>query len=105
MNLSILEGQYFTLTTTFFDENDVETVPASVRYQIYCKTSRKLVRDWTDVTADSTVSIIVTSEDNAIQSDQNNREQKQLVLEAAVTSEKRTPAKFEWTVENLRGVE
>lgn len=105
MNLSILEGEFFTLTATFYDDNDAETLPASIRYQIYCKTSKELVRDWTDVAIGTSVSIVVTSEDNAIQDDSHQREQKQLVLEATITDEKKKVAKFEWTVENLRGVD
>lgn len=105
MNLSILEGDFFTLTASFYDEEDAAALPASIRYQIYCKTSGTLVRDWTDVVIDTEVEITVTSEDNVIQDDSHNWELKQLILEATITDEKKKSAKFEWRVENLRGVE
>ena len=100
----IKENSFYEIEASFFDSEGAAALPASIRYQIQCLTSGKLVRDWTSVTIGTTVSIIVTDEENDIQNDRNNREKKQIVVQATNADGLKTTNTLEWIVDNLKSV-
>ncbi len=83
MNLeSAGERSSFTCAIALRNEANEVVTPDSMRYRIDCLTTGRTIRDWTDVTPSAEMSITVEPADNAIQSDRNAREQRQLTLVA-----------------------
>ena len=103
MSARIKEGSYYEVEASFFDETGAAVTPSKVRYQIWCLTSKRLVRDWTTVQTGSTVSIVATAADNAIQDDKNARETKQMVVQSNYGTTLQMSESTEWEVQNLRG--
>lgn len=97
------EGTSFKLTWSFFDEDGVAREPDSIRYKISCITNGRVVRDWTSLTPDGeSIEIDVSPDDNAILSDKNRTEHRQLQIQTEHgTSNQFVPDPFEWDVRNL----
>lgn len=96
------EQSYYKVTASFF-EDGVASLPDTVDYQIYCKTTGTLVRDWTSVTPAESVEITATATDNAIINDVNAREVKQMTIRANAGTDTQYIHKVEWEVVNLGG--
>jgi hypothetical protein len=75
----IKEGSYYEVECSFYDSEGEPSLPGTVHYQIYCKTTNRAVRDTTEVPIGTTVTITATPGDNAIISNRNPWERKQLV--------------------------
>lgn len=78
-------------------------IPTSIQYRIDCKTTGTEILDWTTVSAASSFTIAVTGTYNAIQSDSNDYEWKQVTVmvdEGLATQHRQT---CRYRVENLYG--
>lgn len=94
------EGSAFSATAYFRNRATAAAdAPAASRYRIDCLTTGRTIADWTTISPAANITISVTSAHNAILSDCNDRERKQLTVEA--TDECREAVV--WTVENLYG--
>lgn len=100
----VKEGSYYEVEAQFFDSSGAAVTPSSVRYQVVCLTTDKIVREWTTVSPGNTVSIIATATDNVIQDDKNQREKKQIVVQSDYDTDLQVTQSHEYIVENLRGV-
>jgi hypothetical protein len=89
---------------TVLDENVELITPSSMRYRIDCLTTGHNVLDWTDIaTPDSEGTIVVTSAQNAMVSQCNRRERRQMIVETVNGTSIRND-ECQWMVENFRGV-
>ena len=104
MNGTVNEGDSFTVEASFFDSADAVALPSSIRYQVWCKTNKEAVRDWTTVAIGTSVSIAITSSDNRILDTRNSFEQRQLVVQTNPGTSTQQTETLEWRVKNLGGV-
>lgn len=96
------EGSSF-VATAFFREDGDESTPTNVYYAIHNLTTGETVQDWASVSAAANVSISVTAAHNAISSQCNRAEKRQLTVDAdhALATQVRESVVYE--VENVRG--
>lgn len=98
------EGDSFNMDITLYESDSSEVTPSTLRYRIDCLTSKKTVRDWTDVTPSSSPSIPITPDDNAIINDRDRYEVRELVLESNYGTSSAKIFRRRWQVENLQGL-
>lgn len=102
---SVNEGSAFTATAYFRDEaTQAALSPTTAEYRIDCIETGNQVKDWTTLTPGESVSISITSTDNAIISDGNRRELKQLTVAADRGLSTQSLGRALYRVENLTGV-
>ena len=100
------ERSSFTATAKFYADTAAPwtlAAPTTVQYRIDCLETRYPVRDWTSVTAASSVSIAVASADNAIIDNAHQREKRMLTVMADSGLSTQSQATYEWNVINLPG--
>lgn len=98
------EGQSFTANFKFFDSAWLPSSPLTARYRIDCLTTGKAIVEWTAVTATQEIDIEVAPETNVIQSSNNPRERKQMVVQSNHGTSTQSVQTSEWDVKNLQGV-
>lgn len=87
-----------------FDARQQAVAPLSLQYRIDDLTNRQEVLTWTPVSAPLTVNeITITADQNAILSNRNKIERRQMVIEATDSTGPRKKV-VEWNVRNLQGV-
>lgn len=79
------------------------STPTSLKYRLDCLTTKREVLDWTTLSAASTATITITGAQNAIQSDCNDYETKQITVMAddGLSTQMRETKRY--VVENLYG--
>ncbi len=77
--LTFKEGASFD-ATAYFREGEASEVPTTVKYRVDCLTTGKELTDWTTVTPAASVTISITATENAIQSQWNKSERKQITV-------------------------
>lgn len=97
------EGSSFTVRIRTYDADNVRTTPNSLKYRIDCDTSGEVIRDWTDLTASSDVTLRITSDDCRIVDDTNRKEVRSLsvVIDDNMETQFVPPAPFQWAVTNV----
>lgn len=98
------EGQSFTATFKFFDEDFLASTPSTARYRIDCLTTGGVVRDWVVLAVSQAIDIAVTPSDNQIIDSSNPNETKQMVVQSNYGTDTQSVQATEWIVENLQGV-
>jgi hypothetical protein len=104
----VQEDSAFTLTAKFYDDAaDPWTLsaPTTVRYRIDDVSGGAQIRDWTTVTTGTSVSIVITSTDNAIQQDYRTCERKQITIQANAGLTTQYVDTFHWVVNNVQGID
>lgn len=103
--LQVQEGSAFTATANFRTrETAAASAPTTVHYRLDCLTTGTELKDWTDITAAAEVAIAVTATHNAIQSDMNDFERKQLTVAADKDLPTQQTHAVRWRIENLYGM-
>jgi len=99
----VKERGSISVNAYFRDSTDAASAPTTVHYRIDCLTTGTKVLDWTSVSTAASVTITVTSAQNAIIHDGNRRERKQITVSAdkGTTTETRDTAI--WICENIEG--
>jgi hypothetical protein len=100
----VKEGSAFSATAYFRTRSTaLATAPTTIHYRIDCLTTGTEIADDTSVTAASSATIAITATHNAIQSDGNTKERKQLtvITDSGLSTQHRET--ITWTVENLYG--
>jgi hypothetical protein len=101
---TVTEGTGFTATAAFRTRSTkAASTPTTVKYRLDCLTTETLLADWTSLTPSSSVSIPVIGTYNAIQSDTNDVEVKQLTVKADDGLATQVVQSVRWKVENLFG--
>jgi hypothetical protein len=101
---TIKEGSHFTATAYFRTRSTSSaSTPTTIKYRLDCLTSGSVLTDWTSVGSASNVSIAVTGTHNAIQSDANDVEVKQLTVMADEGLATQVRQAMRWRVTNLFG--
>ena len=77
--------------------------PTTIKYRLDCLTTGNEIVDWTTVSAASNFTISVTGTHNAIQSDGNRYEVKQLTVMTDQDLSTQHRESVDWIVENLYG--
>lgn len=77
--------------------------PTTIHYRIDCKTTKREIVDWTSVSAASNFTIAVTGTHNAIQSNDNSYETKELTVMTDQDLSTQHRQSVRWRVENLYG--
>lgn len=104
MNGTVNEGDSFTVEAAFYDSTGAVALPASIRYQVWCKTNETTVRDWTNVGIGTEVTFSIVPSDNRILDTRNKFEQRQLVVQTNAGTDSQQTETMEWRVKNLGGV-
>ena len=98
------EGSAFDATVNFRTRSTAAAAtPTNVKYRLDCLTTCKELVDWTTVSAAAEVTISLTGTHNAIQSDCNDFETKQLTVVADDGLSTQHRERKRWTIENLYG--
>lgn len=97
------EGSSF-VATAYFRDSEASTVPTTAQYRVDCLTTGKEITDWTTLTPAASISITITPTHNAIQSQSNTRERKQLTVESNTDLTTQVRQTTYWDVENIRGI-
>ena len=82
----------------------VALAPTTISYRVDCLTTKKILKDWTSVSAAANVSITMTSTINAIQTESNTWERKQMIVKADDGLSTQTVNNVRWIVDNLDGI-
>ena len=98
----VREGSSLYATVYFRDDNSA-VVPTTARYRIDCLTTGAIMRTWTDLTPAGSVDITIDFNDNAIESNYNNRERRQITVEIDAGLSTQTRNTAEWNVKNIEG--
>lgn len=100
----VKEGSAFTATAYFRDRATAAAdAPTAVKYRVDCLTTGKVLADWTTVSAAASVSIPLTATHNAIQSQCNRYEVRQLTVAADPDTAEQARESVTYEVENIRG--
>lgn len=101
----INEGSGF-VATAYFRNREAATsdTPASIRYRIDCLTTCQQILGWTTGAPGASLAIQVTGAQNAIQSECNDYEVKQLTVESDTGAADQCRGTAEWRVTNIRRV-
>lgn len=98
------EGSAFTASVNLRTRSSgAASTPTSLKYRIDCLTTGREVADWTSAAASSSASISITGTHNAILSDANDYEIKQLTVMADDGLSTQHRESRRWRVENLYG--
>ena len=101
----VREGSAFTATAYFRDRaTSAASTPTNVYYRIDCLTTAQTVTDWTAATPGASEDIAITATENAIRSDGNQYELKQLTVAADYGLATQVTESVTWTVTNTFGV-
>ena len=104
INPDLSEGDSLPLTTSFADVDWVAGTPTSVSYRLDCATTGQTITDWSSLTPGVTVSLTISSTENAILDDSNKRERKVLAIKAIDSGGNQHTETFKYWVRNLQGV-
>ncbi len=77
------------------------TTPATARYKIKCLTTNRSIRDWTELTPASEMTIDVTPDDNVIINSSDRTERRQLQIQTDYDTDTQKVGFYEWDVRNL----
>ena len=101
-----LEETTFPVTAYFRTRSTkLASTPTSIRYRIDCLKTRTKIKDWTSVSAASSVTITITASDNQIQDDSNRFERKQIIVQADNGLSTQVNGKAIYKIENLTGIQ
>jgi hypothetical protein len=99
------ERSQFVVGVRFRDRSaDDEVTPTNVKYRLDCLSTGQVVLDWTSVSPGETVNITVTPDQNAIVSDCNAHERKQLMVAADYGLSTQFVDAIDYEITNLRGL-
>ena len=93
------EGSSFTATAGF-RVGDAATAPTTAKYRIDCITTNTVLQDWTSLSVAASISIAVTATHQAIQSDGNRVELKQMIVASDPDTATQTRNLVQWKVRN-----
>lgn len=99
----VQEGSSFN-ATAYFRSAGSASAPSTAKYRVDCKTTGKVLQDWTSLTPAVSISIPITATFNAIQGQSNRIEKKQLIVASDPDAATQTRAIRTWNVSNLQNV-
>ncbi|MEE9541201.1 MAG: hypothetical protein V3V85_06890 [Candidatus Thorarchaeota archaeon] len=100
-----LEETTFPVTAFFRTRaTKAASTPTTIRYRIDCLKTRKIIRDWTSVSAAANVTITISASDNEIQDDSNLFEKKQIIVQADNGLSTQVNGKKVYRINNLTGI-
>jgi hypothetical protein len=98
------EGSAFNAVAYFRDRaTSAAVTPTTVKYRLDCLATGKALVGWTTLSAASSVTVPVSATANAIQSDANKSERKQLTVKADDGLSTQFEDAVVYTVDNLYG--
>ena len=100
----VQEGSAFAAIAYFRDTAGAAGASATAKYRVDCLTTGKELTDWTTLTPAVSISIALTATHNAIQSQGNRFERKQLIVASDPDAADQTRDQATWKVENLHNV-
>jgi hypothetical protein len=93
------------LTISFLDERGNAMTPVTVDYRIDCMTTERAILPWTSAGApSSTMTITITSAQNAIINEANGFETKMVTVRANYGETTEFTSQYAYQVENLPGL-
>jgi hypothetical protein len=99
------EGDGFIHTAGFYDDDWADSSPATARYRIDCLTTKREVRDWTEITSPTqSVDIVITPADNAIINTRNKVERKEITVQSNYGTDTQKSEVMQWDVKNILGI-
>lgn len=98
------EGSAFTASVDFRTRSTgAASTPTTIHYRLDCVTTQRELLAWTSVSAASSVSLAITGAQNAIQSDCNDYEWKQLTVKVDDGLSTQHVDVKKWRIGNLYG--
>ena len=97
----VKEGHSFTATAYFRVDGAASAPGTNIKYRLDNLQTGTQVLDWTDVTPAVSVSIAITSAQNAILNNSNRIEKMQLTVAADRGETNATYGKVTWNIENV----
>lgn len=101
----VKEASGMTVTARFYDDSaDPWTLaaPTTARYRIDCGANSVL--GWTSLTPATSIAIPVTATDNALQSQSNANEPRQITVQANAGLSTQYSETYEWSIVNVAGI-
>lgn len=99
------EAAAFTATANFRTRSTkASSIPTTVHYRVDDLTSQTAITEWTSVSTAASVSIPITSTENAIQGHSNRVERKQLLVKADDGLSTQAIGRVVWQVINHYGL-
>lgn len=101
----VQEGSTLRVRAYFVDpDTDAPTAPTTVRYRVDDLSTNQEMVGWTSVTAATEVIINVAASANVINDQTDNRERRQITVEADAGLSTATRDQRTYFVENIRGI-
>jgi len=103
------ESSAMSLEARFTTRTQVPVIPTSVRYRIRDVSNDRIVTDWTEIPAASTVIINVTAGENDVYDDDSRRrnhfEERVISVQANYETDSQYADEYRYLIKNLRGFE
>jgi hypothetical protein len=101
------EASTINVQAKFYNKTNQLSTPTSIRYRIKDVTNDRVVKDWTTLTAASSVEIEITADENAIYMDGSRPfqrfEERVLVVQANYDTDTQYAEEIRYLIKNLRG--
>lgn len=101
---TVMEGTGFPLTFKVLAAGGVLTTPTTLHYRVDCRTNKREIVGWTELTADDTVRVEVLPAWNAIINSANLTEQKTFTVKVNDGLSTQILKPYTWEVKNIQGV-
>jgi hypothetical protein len=101
---TVNEGSSADFVVSFRDADGDLAVPTAVRYRIDCMTTGAQIKDWTSLSAASSVTVPMTPTENVMQSESNSRETRRVTIEASYAAADKIVDFEEFTLANSMGL-
>jgi hypothetical protein len=102
------EASAMTVRARFYNYSNDLATPGTIRYLIKDLTNDRVVRDWTSVTPDSDVNIVIEASDNNLYTHTRKRkrfERRVITVQANAGEENQHSQEVEYWVRNLYGID
>lgn len=100
---TVQERTRFTVTNKM-RQGTTPTAPATLWYRVDCRTTKREILAWTEMTPDTSVTVTVLPSWNTILDRTNIVEQKSITFSANKGTDDEVNDSYTWEVKNLQGV-
>lgn len=103
--LTVNEKSTCTVRVRFYDEDGRPVVPDTVQYRLRDLTSCRVITDWSNLTPDTEIDIVVPASSNIIHCRGDRQQENALSVQANFDSDAEFSDEIRYVIQNLRGFE
>jgi len=92
------------IATAFFREGEASEVPTTAQYRLDCLTTGTELKDWTILTPAASIAIAITATENALQSQSNRLEKKQITVSRNPDTDTQVRKTKTWKILNNKAI-